>query len=108
MQLVTKSRFLVVCAVAALCGCAVGPDYYLSAVEVPVSYGSSWSTDVTQDDVPQPEILRWWRTLHDRELDNLVERAVACNPDIEIALTRVQAFRPNLNSKQHFCASFFL
>ncbi len=93
MQLLTKSRFLAVCAVVGLCGCAVGPDYYLSEVEVPVSYGSSWKAVVTQDDVPQPAILRWWRTLHDRELDSLVERAVACNPDLEIALTRVQAFR---------------
>ena len=86
-------RGVLVCAVAALCGCAVGPDYYLSGVEVPVSYGSSWTTAVTQDDLTQPEILRWWRTLRDRELDRLVERAIECNPDIEIALTRVQAFR---------------
>ena len=39
MQLVTKGRFLSACAVAALCGCAVGPDYQLSEVAVPVSYG---------------------------------------------------------------------
>ncbi len=93
MKVVTKSGVLAACAVAALCGCAVGPDYRLSEVSVPVSYGSTWKAVVTQDDLPQPAILRWWRTLHDRELDSLVERAVACNPDIEIALTRVQAFR---------------
>jgi len=93
MHLVTKSRFLTACAVAVLCGCAVGPDYHLSEVAVPVSYGSAWKAVVTQDDLPQPEILRWWHTLHDRELNRLVEHAVECNPDIEIALTRVQAFR---------------
>jgi NodT family efflux transporter outer membrane factor (OMF) lipoprotein len=93
MQLVTKSRFLMACAVAALCGCAVGPDYHLSEVEVPASYGSTWKAVVTQAELPQPEILRWWHTLHDRELDRLVEHAVECNPDIEIALTRLQAFR---------------
>ena len=93
MQLVRKSRFLIACTVAALCGCTVGPDYYLSDVEVPVSYGSTWKAVLTQEDLPQPEIVRWWRTLHDRELNRLVERAIECNPDIEIALTRVQAFR---------------
>ncbi len=93
MQLVRKSRFLIACTVAALCGCTVGPDYYLSDVEVPVSYGSSWKAVLTQEDLPQPEIVRWWRTLHDQELNRLVERAIECNPDIEIALTRVQAFR---------------
>ena len=60
---------------------------------MPVSYGSTWKAVVTQDELPQPEILRWWHTLHDRKLNRLVEQAVACNPDIEIALTRVQAFR---------------
>ena len=93
MQLVTKGRLLITCAVAALCGCTVGPDYNLSEVDVPVSYGSAWKAVVTQDDLPQPEILRWWYTLHDRELDRLIEHAIECNPDIEIALTRVQAFR---------------
>ena len=93
MQMVTKTKFVIACAVAALCGCTVGPDYYLSEVAVPVSYGSTWKAVVTQDELPQPEILRWWHSLHDRELNRLVERAVACNPDIEIALTRVQAFR---------------
>ena len=88
-----KGRSLLALSVAALCGCTVGPDYYLSDVAVPVSYGSGWKAVVTQETVPQPEILRWWHTLHDRELDRLVERAVECNPDIEIALTRVQAFR---------------
>ena len=93
MQLVRKSRFLIACTVAALCGCTVGPDYYLSDVEVPVSYGSSWKAVLTQEDLPQPEIVRWWHTLHDRKLNHLVERAIECNPDIEIALTRVQVFR---------------
>ncbi len=91
--MVTKSRFLIAFGVAMLSGCAVGPNYYLSNVDVPVSYGSSWKAVVTQDDVPQPEPVRWWRTFHNTELNRLIERAVECNPDIEIALTRLQAFR---------------
>jgi NodT family efflux transporter outer membrane factor (OMF) lipoprotein len=93
-MMVTKSRWLIAVGVAAvLCGCTAGPDYYLSNVEVPISYGSAWKAVVTQDELPQPEPLRWWRTFHDPELNRLIERAVECNPDIEIALTRVQAFR---------------
>jgi NodT family efflux transporter outer membrane factor (OMF) lipoprotein len=38
-------------------------------------------------------MVRWWETLHDAELDRLITSAIACNPDIEIALTRVQAAR---------------
>ncbi len=91
--MVTKSRFLIVFGVAALCGCTVGPDYHLSDIDVPVSYGAAWKAFITQESVPQPEAVRWWHTLHDRELNRLVERAIECNPDIEIALTRMQAFR---------------
>jgi NodT family efflux transporter outer membrane factor (OMF) lipoprotein len=92
--MVTKRRVLIAFGVAAvLSGCTVGPDYYASEVSVPVSYESAWKAVVTQESVAQPEILRWWRTLHDKELNRLVERAVECNPDIEIALTRVQALR---------------
>ena len=35
----------------------------------------------------------WWRTLHDRELDSLVERAIAASPTLEIALDRLQQAR---------------
>ena len=48
---------------------------------------------VSQATAPEPESLRWWQTLHDPQLNRLVEQAVAYNPDIEIALTRVQAVR---------------
>ena len=29
---------------------------------------------------------KWWRTLHDRELDSLIDRAIAGSPSLEIAL----------------------
>jgi NodT family efflux transporter outer membrane factor (OMF) lipoprotein len=32
----------------------------------------------------------WWRTLHDRELDSLIDRAIAGSPTLEIALNRLQ------------------
>jgi outer membrane protein TolC len=39
------------------------------------------------------ETTQWWRTLHDRELDSLVERAIASSPTLEIALDRLQLAR---------------
>ncbi len=80
-------------AAAGLCGCTVGPDYQFPDISVPAVFGSSSRKVVSQVTVPQPDAVRWWQTLHDPELNRLVERAIACNPDIEIALTRVQALR---------------
>ncbi|MGO8778569.1 MAG: efflux transporter outer membrane subunit [Rhodomicrobium sp.] len=75
------------------CGCAVGPDYQPPEVALPTLFGATSREIVSQDTAPNPDIVRWWQTLRDPELDRLVQRAIACNPDLEIALTRVQAER---------------
>jgi outer membrane protein TolC len=43
------------------------------------------------------DFVRWWQVLHDPQLNWLIERAIASNPDIEIALTRVQEARLQQN-----------
>jgi NodT family efflux transporter outer membrane factor (OMF) lipoprotein len=74
-------------------GCAVGPDYLPPEIAVPAMFGGAPRQIVSQDSASLPDAIRWWQTLHDPELNRLVQRAVECNPDIEIALTRVQAVR---------------
>jgi NodT family efflux transporter outer membrane factor (OMF) lipoprotein len=78
-----------------LSGCAVGPDYELPVSAVPKLFGSPALMPATAKMSPpdDAQLLRWWQTLHDGHLNALVERAVASNPDIEIALTRVQEAR---------------
>ncbi len=39
------------------------------------------------------DTTQWWRTLHDRELDSLIDRAIAASPTLEIALDRLQQAR---------------
>lgn len=73
---------------ASLAGCAVGPDYQVPDVKAPEGFAAASSASG-----PGPEIGHWWRTLKDPDLDSLVERAIAANPDVEIALTRLQEAR---------------
>lgn len=70
---------------ASLAGCAVGPDYRAPDLKAPDSFAAA-----SPDQGPGAEIGHWWRTLNDPVLDSLVDRAVAANPDVEIALTRLQ------------------
>ncbi len=42
---------------------------------------------------PVADTAKWWRTLHDRELDSLIDRAIAGSPTLEIALDRLQQAR---------------
>ena len=86
-------RRLILCAAAAvgLAGCVVGPDFQRPAPpkvanfvppgarQAPLSAGSQ--TIVQGMDIP----ARWWTVFHSAELDALVARALANNPDTAAA-----------------------
>jgi NodT family efflux transporter outer membrane factor (OMF) lipoprotein len=81
---------------AGLSGCAVGPDYQPAEVSIPKGWATASAykdAGTTSTSTSGAELVRWWRTLDDPQLNALVERAVAANLDIEAALTRVQRAR---------------
>jgi NodT family efflux transporter outer membrane factor (OMF) lipoprotein len=87
-------RCAVICAFAAcgvLAACAVGPDYHPPEPPVPGNFTAASSVKTVSDRPLQT--TQWWHTLHDRELDSLVERAIAASPTLEIALDRLQQAR---------------
>jgi NodT family efflux transporter outer membrane factor (OMF) lipoprotein len=76
-------------------GCAVGPHYQVPRTATPSEFiaateAAARSAPVTQSAV---ELTQWWHSLNDPELDSLIERAVRANPDVELALTRLQEAR---------------
>ena len=76
-----------------LSGCAVGPNYLPPRIRLPINFEVSRQLGATETAAAQENITRWWQTLNDPELNTLVERAILANPDIEIALARVQQAR---------------
>jgi NodT family efflux transporter outer membrane factor (OMF) lipoprotein len=87
-------------AVTALAGCAVGPNYHTPDEHPPAEFaavhGQSSLTSKPSSRAPQAadvDFATWWRSLNDPELDSLVTRAIAANPDVQIALDRLQAAR---------------
>jgi NodT family efflux transporter outer membrane factor (OMF) lipoprotein len=72
-------------------GCSVGPDYSLPTMAVPAAFLAQSNPKVTSSS--SADLTRWWRVLHDRELDSLVSRALDSNLDLEIALDRLQEAR---------------
>jgi NodT family efflux transporter outer membrane factor (OMF) lipoprotein len=76
--------------------CAVGPNYHPPAIQPPPAFiaiaatGAPASAGGTTDTI---DPASWWRSLHDPQLDSLIERAVKASPDVEIALTRLQEAR---------------
>ena len=81
-----------------LAGCAAGPDYHRPKVAIPEQYaaaggGGAATSDGASQPAAQVDLTRWWQALGDPELDSLVERAIAGNPDLAVALDRLQAAR---------------
>ena len=76
---------------AALGGCAVGPDFAAPTPAVPRAWiGSAISP------ASQPENLAaWWTAFKDSELTSLVKQALESNLDIRIAASRIRQARAN-------------
>jgi len=92
-------KFLLAILAGGLSGCAVGPDYLLPRIGAPGMFTTSSLADkgmagsIVQS--ASPEIVRWWTLLKDPQLGSLIERAIAANPDIEIAADHIRAARAN-------------
>jgi NodT family efflux transporter outer membrane factor (OMF) lipoprotein len=81
-------------ACAALASCAVGPDYHPPEPPLPENFVAAASLKAANDPRSNRAAdTRWWRMLHDRELDSLIDRAIAASPTLEIALDRLQQAR---------------
>src|SRR5262249_39171715 len=79
-------------AAAVLASCAVGPNYHRPDVHMPAQYAQPAQFPTGQQP-PPVDVSAWWRSLHDPLLESLIDRAVKANPDLQIALDRLQAAR---------------
>ncbi len=74
----------------------MGPNYRTPKVAAPAHFAADTvavAAPAAAGDAPGVEFAAWWHALNDPELDSLIARAVQGNPDIEIALDRLQAAR---------------
>ncbi len=73
-----------VCALAVLAGCAVGPDYVRPNIEVPAQFkeAEGWKTAQPADEAPRGH---WWARFGDPELNRLVEQVEISNQNVRAA-----------------------
>jgi multidrug efflux system outer membrane protein len=80
------------CIALLLAGCAaVGPDYERPAVDLPNTYSGPVAAGAATAIDPA-----WWKLYGDPALDGLVERALARNADIRLAVARIEEADANL------------
>ena len=81
----------------ALIGCTVGPNYHRPPVEVPASYKESppqgWKEAVPSDAISKGN---WWEVFGDPKLTGLESQAMAGNPTLDAAMSRVAQARAAL------------
>ncbi len=83
-------------AAAFLSACSVGPDVMPPAVQIPESYAAKVVTVSATTDAKTAtsiDLTQWWRSFRDPQLVSLIDRAILANPDIAIAMTRLQQAR---------------
>ena len=76
-------------AILLLGACTVGPNYSRPALPVPPSYLEPHS-DAALSDL---ELGSWWNAFGDRKLDDLINRALAQNLDVETAAAKIREAR---------------
>jgi NodT family efflux transporter outer membrane factor (OMF) lipoprotein len=79
MKLIVASSLL---ALTLATGCAVGPDYHPPQAPAPANWSEAQRGGATNRTV---QIVEWWKTFNDPELNSLIDRAVATNHDLRIA-----------------------
>jgi multidrug efflux system outer membrane protein len=77
----------------ALAGCVtVGPDYQRPALDVPASLAQA-TANGTNRPVSPVDLLAWWKTFQDPELDDLLAEAAANSQDLVLAAGRIEEAR---------------
>jgi len=78
-----------------LASCAVGPNYHAPKTEAPPEFVAAPTPAVRAAATTQApvDLASWWHSFNDSELDSLIDRAIKANPDLQIALTRLQEVR---------------
>lgn len=84
-----------------LAGCTMGPNYAgpppaLPGARDPATFARADGEAVT----PAAPVSRWWEGLNDAQLNALVEKALAANPDAQAAAARLQQARAALRLEQ--------
>jgi NodT family efflux transporter outer membrane factor (OMF) lipoprotein len=90
------SRCWIACwGAAGLSACSVGPDFTLPETRLPGNYIAKLNAMAMEPTakVTSVDLTRWWRAFRDPQLISLIERSIVANPDIAIALARLQQAR---------------
>ncbi|NGZ86490.1 TolC family protein [Duganella aceris] len=80
-------------ALAALAGCAVGPEYRRPEAPLAAAYHTAGALAERTTTLPAPPLDTWWNGFDDADLRRIVGRVLEQNLDLAAALARVEQAR---------------
>lgn len=90
-------KYVGYCLLVLLGSCTVGPDYSAPEPVIP----SAWSSnELAAGDMCINGLADWWNVFDDPSLSGLIERAIANNPDRDLALARLRESRARFRSSR--------
>ena len=85
---------LIISIVVTIPGCfVVGPDYKTPDIATPTEWSQGLRRGLSVAEPEAETLVRWWITLGDPDLSNLIERARAGNVDLKSAQARIREAR---------------
>jgi len=100
MRTFPLSQLVSLACVAALAGCALGPEYAGPPDAAPAALQTGRFVRAQDAASAEAPVNRWWEALGDPVLNDLVQRALDANPNLGIARARLQQSRAALNLEQ--------
>lgn len=83
-------------AAALLSACTVGPNYHRPVVQTPTAFHGESDSQQTQAQTESFADLPWWQVFHDTQLQELIRTALKQHYDLQLAVERVNAARPQV------------
>src|SRR5690349_12400354 len=76
-------------------GCTVGPNAHQPHTDVKAQFAAATQPATTQQAATQEnvDLRRWWESLHDPALNELIDQALQSNLDVRLANARVREAR---------------
>lgn len=78
---------------AALSGCAVGPDYRVPEIPAPQAWHTGLGGGLSNAPLDTAQLANWWDTLNDPLLSRFIQTATANNLDLKQAQARLREAR---------------
>jgi NodT family efflux transporter outer membrane factor (OMF) lipoprotein len=88
---------------AALTGCAAGPNYVRPHDALPASYIPSNMAPIDQQSVSDKDLpAQWWELFHSPALNDLVQDSLKHNPNLDAARAALKGAQENVRAQQGF------